>query len=57
MSEKLKYVSPEYQAQLDALAERLCTPERFGQLALDGCVQLSFDDLGEDTIEFPAVKE
>lgn len=33
----LKYVSPEYQAQLDNLAEMLCTPERFrplGQLAL-----------------------
>lgn len=36
MSE-LKYVSPEYQAQLNRLAETLCTPERFsqmGQLAL-----------------------
>lgn len=37
MSEKLKYVSIEYQKQLDDLAETLCTPERFetiGQLAL-----------------------
>lgn len=36
MSE-LKYVSAEYQEQLDKLAETLCTPERFsemGQLAL-----------------------
>lgn len=33
MSEQLKHVSPEYQAQLDALAERLCTPERFGKVA------------------------
>lgn len=36
----MKYVSPEYQAQLDHLAETLVTPERFskqrdlGQLAL-----------------------
>lgn len=37
MSEKLKYVSAEYQEQLDKLAETLVTPERFqplGQLAL-----------------------
>jgi hypothetical protein len=43
--EKLKYVSPEYQAQLDRLAETLCTRERFaptiGQLALfDNVVEL-----------------
>ena len=40
MSEKLKYVSPEYQAQLDALAETLVTARRFGSTAL------------EDTVEF-----
>ncbi len=56
MSERPKYVSPEYQAQLDALAETLVTPERFGQLALDGSVQLSFDDHLEDTQEIPVVE-
>lgn len=40
MSERLKYVSPEYQAQLDALAETLVTARRFGSAAL------------EDTVEF-----
>lgn len=40
MAEQLKYVSPEYQAQLDHLAETLVTRRRFGQIAL------------EDTIEF-----
>lgn len=45
MSERLKYVSPEYQAQLEALAETLCTPERFGKIALEDTVemQLTFD--------------
>lgn len=34
--EKLQYVSPEYQAQLDALAETLCArfAKPIGQLAL-----------------------
>lgn len=32
--EKLKYVSPEYAAQLEKLAETLCTPERFGAVAV-----------------------
>ncbi len=55
MSEKLKYVSPEYQAQLEALAETLCDPRRFGEVALQG-VLFELDDpadmpnvvLGED---------
>ena len=29
--EGLKYVSPEYNQRLIALAERLCTPERYGK--------------------------
>lgn len=45
MSEKLKYVSTEYQTQLDHLAETLITPERYvkdlGQLALfDNVIEL-----------------
>lgn len=45
MSEKLKYVSEEYQDRLDRLAELLVTQKRFGQLALDDTVemQLTFD--------------
>lgn len=45
MSERLKYVSPEYQSQLDHLAETLVTAKRFGGVALDDTVemQLSFD--------------
>ncbi len=39
----MKYVSPEYQKQLEDLAETLVTPERFGQLALSGEVQLVID--------------
>lgn len=38
-----KYVSPEYQAQLDHLAETLCDPVRFkpvAEVALDQTVQL-----------------
>lgn len=34
MSEALKYVSPEYQVQLDHLAETLVTARRFGQVVL-----------------------
>lgn len=43
MSERLQYVSPEYQAKLEQLAETLCTPERFGRVAL------------QDTVEIPVV--
>lgn len=43
MSERLQYVSPEYQARLDALAELLCTPERFGKVAVQDSVQLQLD--------------
>lgn len=45
MSEKLKYVSPEYQERLENLADLLVTQRRFGKVALD------------DTVEFPAVSE
>lgn len=55
--EPLKYVSPEYQQTLDELSERLVTPDRFGRVALDGSVQLSFDDELADTQEFPAIEE
>ena len=55
MSERLKYVSPEYQEQLDRLAETLVTQRRFGQVALDDTVemQLEFDipeniEIGEE---------
>lgn len=38
----MKYVSPEYQARLEHLAETLCTPDRFaGQLALFETVELN----------------
>lgn len=45
MAEQLKYVSPEYQARLDRLAETLVTSRRFGQVALDDTVemQLTFE--------------
>ena len=57
MAEQPKHYSPEYYARLEELAERLVTPERFGKVALDGSVQLSFDSELEDTQEFPAVTE
>lgn len=44
MSEQLKYVSPEYQKQLEDLAETLVTERRFGRVALD------------DTVEIPVVE-
>lgn len=56
MSEKLKYVSPEYQAQLDELAERLVTPERFGELVVGQLVLFERNSDLEDTVEFPAVQ-
>lgn len=65
MSERLKYVSPEYQARLDALAKRLCTPERFGKHAVGQMVLVFESDMGntsvqdsllEDTVEFPAIE-
>ena len=40
----LKYVSPEYQEQLDKLAETLCIPDRFkemGQLVLFPLVEVT----------------
>lgn len=45
MSERLKYVSPEYQDRLDRLAETLVTQRRFGRVALEDTVemQLSLD--------------
>lgn len=45
MSESLKHVSPEYQKQLEDLAETLVTPKRFGRVAL------------ADTVEIPVVVE
>jgi hypothetical protein len=39
----MKYVSERYEAQLRELADTLCTPERFGDLAL------------QDTVEFEPV--
>ena len=52
MSERLQYVSPEYQTQLEELADRLVTRRRFGQIALDDTVemQLAFDiEVGDGT--------
>jgi hypothetical protein len=47
----MKYVSPEYQAQLDKLAETLCTPERYGKVAQDlGQLVLFSSDMGNTTI-------
>lgn len=43
--EQLKYVSPEYQARLDRLAELLVTSKRFGAVAL------------EDTVEIPVIQD
>lgn len=37
---ELKYVSPHYQETLRKLAETLCTPERFGAVALAPVVEL-----------------
>lgn len=45
MAEQLKYVSPEYKAQLDELAEKLVTARRFGDAALT------------DTVEFPVQEQ
>jgi hypothetical protein len=45
MSEKLQYVSPEYQERLENLAEHLVTARRFGRAALD------------DTVEIPVISE
>lgn len=52
MAEKLKYVSPEYQAQLDKLSNSLVTPERFGEVALQG-VLFELDD----TVEFDPIED
>lgn len=52
MAEKLKYVSPEYQDQLDKLSQSLVTQKRFGEVALQG-VLFELDD----TIEFDAIGE
>lgn len=35
----MKYVSEKYEKQLHDLAETLCTPERFGALALNDVVE------------------
>lgn len=43
--ERLKYVTPEYQQQLDDLADTLVTSRRFGSVAL------------EDTVEMPVITE
>lgn len=34
----MEYVSPQYQEQLEQLADRLCTPERYGAVALQGAL-------------------
>lgn len=47
MSEKI-YVSAEYQAQLEKLAETLCTPERFSELG-----QLALFEVVDNVIQFP----
>jgi hypothetical protein len=60
MSERLKYVSPEYQAQLDALAETLVTSRRFGRVVLYASemgTTTAPAPMLEDTVEFPAVQE
>lgn len=48
----MKYVSPEYQKQLDNLAETLCTPERYGKVAED-LGQLALFEVFEDVREEP----
>ncbi len=66
MSERLKYVSPEYQARLDHLAETLVTQRRFGGVATSQMVLVFDSEMGstsvadsllEDTVEFPAIEE
>jgi hypothetical protein len=59
MSERLEYVSPEYQEQLDRLADRLVTQRRFGEMALDDTVEfpaITGFEL-DDTVEFPAITD
>lgn len=46
MSNKLQYVSPEYQAQLATLADTLVTPERYKKINL-ALIQLCLDDTQE----------
>lgn len=38
-----EFVSPEYERQLHDLAELLCTPERFGSVAVASEVQLTLE--------------
>lgn len=51
MSERLKYVSPEYQERLDNLADLLVTQRRFGQVALDDTVEMQLTFEIPDNIE------
>lgn len=45
----MKYVSEKYEQQLHDLAETLCTPDRFGAVALSGVMELPFE-----TVDTPA---
>lgn len=47
--EALKYVSPEYQAQLDELAHTLVTARRFGGVALEDTVVFE-SEMGNTTV-------
>lgn len=49
MAEQLKYVSPEYQARLDRLAETLVTSRRFGGVAVNQLVLFNPD--GSEVVE------
>ncbi len=48
MTKRLEYVSPEYQDQLEELAERLVTPERFGEVVLARVIELPVRETPED---------
>lgn len=48
MSEKLKYVSPEYQERLEKLADRLVTERRFGKVAVEDTVEVQCEQLEID---------
>ncbi len=50
MSERLKYVSPEYQAQLDRLAETLVNPERYGRTATAQMVLVFDSEMGSTSV-------
>lgn len=50
MSERLKYVSPEYQAQLDDLAETLVTARRFGAAPVAQMVLVFDSEMGSTKV-------